>query len=500
MSAKGRQNNLKRTAVKVDSKILRLKRKAGWLTVAVLTIVIVINLVVQGVIGGGLTIDLTDEKIMTTGDVTRTLLGNLNSDVELIILDDPVQFLTYNQFMEPLLEEYARYAKGHLTIEYKDPQDFPTIVEELDPDGHLQLQEQQILVRGLKTGRARVLNQTDLLQTKRDEQTGVLVQTGYKAESTLSGAIQYVTAEAVPTIYFSIGHGEADLDVDYQSLKALLLNNRYHVDQLGAPGGAEIPEDAQAVFILAPTKDLTETEVDIYSHYIKNGGSLFVALDYGGGEFDNLNKVLELFNLRVDNDRIAEANDRLIFNNDPHSILAQAPESRITAQDLSNSTLMLNSRSISEGDLAEEWIGVQPIVTTDDRGVLEPGGDKDQQSEPGVRVMAMLSENSGFITNSRMSSAKAIVFGSASAFSDEVLQVLGDSGYNYSLLYNSTGWLTNVEDALGTLLIMEKPLTDYQLNTLSNTALTLATLFCVVLLPLALFVVAAATHRRRRFM
>ncbi|MGI6545373.1 MAG: Gldg family protein [Fastidiosipilaceae bacterium] len=500
MSVKGKRNHLKRTVVEVDPKILRLRRKAGWLTAAVLLIVIVINLAVQGVVGGGLTIDLTEEKIMTTGDVTRTLLDNLDSKVELIILDDPVQFLAYNQFMEPLLEEYERYAKGNLTIEYKDPRDFPNIVEELDPDGHLQLQEQQILVRGLKTGRARVLSQTDLLQTKRDEQTGTLVQTGYKAESTLSGAIQYVTAEAVPTIYFSIGHGEADLDVDYQSLKALFLNNRYHVDQLGAPGGAEIPEDARAVFILAPTKDLTEAEVDIYSHYIKNGGSLFVALDYGAGDFDNLNKVLALFNLRVDKDRIAEVNDRLIFNNDPYSILAQAPASRITAEDLSNSTLMLNSRAISEADFPEEWIGVQPIVTTDDQGVLEPGGDKDQQSEPDVQIMAMLSENSGFITHSGMSSAKAVVFGSASAFSDAVLQVLGDSGYNYSLLYNAAGWLTDAEDALGTLLIREKPLTDYRLNTLSNTALTLATLFCVVLLPLALFAVAVATHRRRKFM
>jgi ABC-2 type transport system permease protein len=480
--------------------ILRKQRRSLIKVLLALVLLIGGNYIFKAVAGRYNHIDLTAAQVMTTGEVTRTLLRNLSTSVEIIILDDPAEFAYYNQFMVPLLDEYETFGNGRLTVSYKDPNDHPAALKELDPDDYYHLSERQLIIRNPANGRMRILEQSDLLQTAYDQSTGQWKQTGYKAEAALSGAIRYVTAEIVPTVYLSTGHGEAELDQNYNALKRLLINNQFRIAELGAPGSGDIPEDADAVMILAPEKDFFPVEIDTYMKYIKRGGSLLIASDFNRVDYTNLNQILDAFNLQISTDRIAEQNDQLTFNHDPYGIMAQVPASRISPQEFKNSTLMPNSRAIRTGESPAEWIGTEALVTTDAQGIAEAGGAREQQSPPGMQTLAMLSENSGFITDEQTPSAKAVVFGSASAFSDDVFRALGDSGYNYSLLFNAVNWLTNQGQTSGKLLILEKPLTDYRLKTLSNSGITLATLLSAVLLPTTFFLIAFIIYRKRKYL
>lgn len=483
----------------VAPKVRQLRQQSRRRLLVCIALLILLNLVLGAVLAQTKTVDLTEQKIMSTGEVTRSLLTNLETDVEIIVLDDPVNFASYNQFMLPLLEEYERYGNGKVSVFYKHPTDYPDLVYELDPNERYNLQPGQIVVSAPQTDRIRPLGQTDILQTTLDQTTGKLVQTGYNAEAALSGAIQFVTAETVPTVYFSQGHGEASLNESYTAVKQLLMNNRFDIKELSAPGNP-IPEDAEAVFILAPEQDLLPAEAEIYSAYIRQGGNLLVAVDYNETVYDNLNKVLEVFDLAVTNQRVAEENKQLIFNDDPFSILAQAPASRLSPKEFANSTLMLNARAITDSGQPAEWIGSEAVVTTDEQGVLLPKGEWEQKSAPTKQSLAMVSEHTGYITPDNMTASRAVVFGSAEAFSDGVLQILGQSGYNYNLLFNSAVWLTEQGNTGGRLLIAEKPLMDYRLTSLNNTAYTVVTLFVIVVTPLVFFIIAGMIQRRRKYL
>lgn len=92
------------------------------------------------------------------------------------------------------------------------------------------------------------------------------------------------------TLYFTVGHEElnwkgGDLPEDkLGELRKLLQAMNFNPKELGlAEGlGTAVPDDAGAVFIIAPKQPLLEGEVAALKAYIDRGGAVFVALEPGG--------------------------------------------------------------------------------------------------------------------------------------------------------------------------------------------------------------------------
>nr|BFD67922.1 Gldg family protein [Bdellovibrio sp. HAGR004] len=103
-------------------------------------------------------------------------------------------------------------------------------------------------------------------------------------EQDFTSALVKVTREKNKTVYFTVGHGEKNLNDNKEglglgSLKSLLENNRYLVKELPLIQNPKIPEDADVIVIAGPVQGFQSFEIEALENYLKGGGSLLLALE-----------------------------------------------------------------------------------------------------------------------------------------------------------------------------------------------------------------------------
>lgn len=488
------------SAGRLNALIRRRKRIVSMQIWGAVCLFAAANLLLPVLVGNSTQVDVTPNQVMTTGTVTRGLLAGLDEPVAIHVLDTKVNFTASNAFAAALIEDYRRQSSGRISVNYLDIQQEPQAVRALDPDDQYGLRTGQVVVTAGRSGRLRVLKQSDLIQAEWDGNRGRYVQTGFNAETALSGAIRFVTADQVPVIYLTTDQGEADIGGQYQTFRSVLQSNQFELKPLHLITEA-VPSDAAAVVMLAPAQDLSEPAAAHLEDYIQRGGSLFVAAADNGGRYERLNEVLRQFDLKLSDRRIVEETASLIFQAQPTRFLAQLPVSRISEQAYPNSILVFDSRAVETAGAPAEWIGTEGVIVTDAQARLTASSstsESDTDVLPGVRQVAALSENSGVVTGSEMPSAKAIVLGSSAVIRDDVLHILGDTGYNYSFIYHAMRWLSNQRSEAGRLMIQNKSVLNYSLGITRPGAVTAVTVLCAVVLPLLFWLAGWLIHRNRR--
>ncbi len=107
------------------------KQSGGKMAGGIISLVIVaVILVALNIIAGNLRIrkDMTEEKLYSLSDGTKTILRDLESDITLKLFfnsgtpEMPILFKDFAQRLEDLLEEYCLESNGKLTLEKYDPQ------------------------------------------------------------------------------------------------------------------------------------------------------------------------------------------------------------------------------------------------------------------------------------------------------------------------------------------------------------------------------------------
>ncbi|WP_415062768.1 GldG family protein [Bdellovibrio sp.] len=103
-------------------------------------------------------------------------------------------------------------------------------------------------------------------------------------EQEFTSALVKVTREKNKTIYFTVGHGEKDLNdkkegLGLGSLKVMLENNRYTVRELPLIQNPKIPADADVIVIAGPIHGFQDFEITALENFLKEGGSLFLAVE-----------------------------------------------------------------------------------------------------------------------------------------------------------------------------------------------------------------------------
>ncbi len=115
------------------------------------------------------------------------------------------------------------------------------------------------------------------------------------------------------TIYFTSGHGEYSGIGDFEEqLLSIWHNNlkefNYKVEYLDATLGfpPEIPEDADAIAIIAPQKAFVSSEKKALQDYLKNGGNILLALE--NERNTDFSFLLDMFQIVHKNERILSDN------------------------------------------------------------------------------------------------------------------------------------------------------------------------------------------------
>lgn len=100
------------------------------------------------------------------------------------------------------------------------------------------------------------------------------------SEQTIVNALLKLTRGGAKKVYWVSGHGEGNLDdatePGYLFLKEAIEGENIQVKKLLLGGTQAIPEDANAVLLMAPRKDLLKTERESIESYLKRGGNMLL--------------------------------------------------------------------------------------------------------------------------------------------------------------------------------------------------------------------------------
>ncbi len=224
----------------------------------------------------GWRVDCSFNAITTHSQSTREVLEALPYPVHIYAL--------YERGSEdlPLFELLDRYraASDLVTWEQAPISLNPTFLTRFAGLGEGSAVTQDSLVVWCETTeRFRVLDTDDFLTLSGDWSSANLTY-----ESAITGAIAYVTRETIPVVWMAQGHDELTAD-DSAALETLLLDNHYDV-RYTTLARMDLHPDDLLVF-LAPTRDLTDSELALVTDFTGQGGAVLFACDWS----DPINKM-----------------------------------------------------------------------------------------------------------------------------------------------------------------------------------------------------------------
>ena len=252
------------------------------------------------------------------------------------------------------------------------------------------------------------------------------------------------------------------------------------------------------MIMLAPEQDISEDTSRVIATYLQRGGSLMFIADYSPRSFPEMNKLLVDYNIEIGDTRLREGDTDHRYQDDPYIIRAIAPVSTVTEKEVDGFTLADNARGMNILANVKDWIRVEPVLTTSDQGFAETAGDPEQSSEAGRKQIVLLSENSGYINQAdTKQSAKVMLVGSTSLFSDKILSTYGSQLYNVGLFYYSVQFLSNTSEE-ASLYIPPKEPVSYTVSKGSASTNVFVAVLVTLIIPGLLLLTALVVYRKRK--
>lgn len=224
-------------------------------------------------------LDLTADHRYSLDLVTRNLMSRLERPLIARVyftrgLDAP--YNNYEQILTDKLEDLRAYSKGWMDIQVSDPTDRPEVQEEAAGYGinTLPLVYSGASGRGVK----QVYMGLVLVYGSRQEVIPAVAQTE-TLEYELARAVKSLVAtEDRKMIAFSAGSGEPDLRTATGPLQGLVrdLTQRYGVAQVTLGGPGLLPEEVDALLIVAPQKPMSARALYQVDQLLMRGGSLAI--------------------------------------------------------------------------------------------------------------------------------------------------------------------------------------------------------------------------------
>lgn len=468
-----------------QSRSLKYGSNSVILVAAIIAIAVFVNILV-----GMTTIkwDLTPNKLFSISDTTKEILSNLDKDVTIYGLFDETKISSGNEYKEvtELLGLYEKYPR--IKVEYVDPERNPGFIKEKDPDNLSDLGGNDFIVES--GNKIKKLEYYDLFQVEMDQQTFQQYKTGSIAEQGFTGAIKYVTADETPTIYFTEGHEENSIDGDYEIVKDYLERNNYDIKTINLFTEAAVPEDAELLIVASPKRDISADEKDRIEEYLGDGGKAIFMLDSleTDPSFNELNDLLEKYNVSINNDKIKENDPNRHVPNDPYVILLDVERNMVVEEDFN--MILANSRSVNILKNQKEYITVTSLLKTSDKAEGEQINTTSEDDIKGPLNVAVAVEYNG-----GMKPVKILVMGNADFISDNAQSQYG-TYFNTNIYFflSSLNWMLDKKDET---IIAPK---NYDTPRLEINAMqaNMTGLFLVILLPIIILGAGLLVYLRRR--
>jgi hypothetical protein len=400
--------------------------------------------------------DLTGTKDYTLHGATVNFLENLDQNVNLV-----VAFSTDAEIapqVRVLAEEFKRVARGRVTVEFLDPGRSPDRAEELRNRFGAPLHGNTLIAE--VGGRTRFLRESELASTG---ETGLdRRQTlTFRGEEALTAALISLSERVPRRVYLIAGKGTLAPDEHGRDASHVLLElaNQQNIQLLGINLGdvERVPEDTDALVLIAPEVDLTEREAEMLRGYWEDArGSMLVMLD-PTRETPRLDALLAGYGIRPRGDRVLYSENtptgaNVVFrvrNDFATGSPVSDPLAGIATEFVGQTT----SLAVGEdGDaLREASIENQTLIVASSRYWGEtrffqalPGFDPDEDHAPPLATAASAERGAASDARIRIDSSRLVAVGNGTLLDPGKLHEK-----NLDFVSNALNWLIERENLIG---------------------------------------------------
>lgn len=471
----------------MKKKTLKIGLYSIVMSIIAVAVVIGINLFVNSLPTDKTKFDTTPEEIYSLSEQSTQIAESIKEDVTIYLLASETEKDTS---LYEFLERYAAQNE-HIKVVLKDPVLYPNFAKDYTDED---VSSNSVIVSGEKRGK--YIAYTDIYVTDYSMNYSTYQYestSSFDGENCITSALDYVTSEELPVVYRLTGHGEEAIS-DYSSqIEKTISNENISLTDLSLVKEGKVPEDAAAVLIFAPQKDISEDELQMLRDYGENGGKLFVLTDFITAEQVNLKALLADYGMEPVEGIVLEANKGYYYQYQTY-LLPVFSSHEITKPLLGNYQILLgNAQAVKETEDKPDNVTVTSLLETSDQAYSKLDGvnittyEKESGDIDGPFYLAAAAVLTGDETTSQM------VYIPSTAFLADQINTLV-SGANHDFFMNSLEWLCDREE---TISIRAKSLDAEKLSISEQTALTWEIILMGVI-PAALLIFGGMVVYRRR--
>ena len=289
------------------------------LTCIVLALLVVVNLL-AGALPANLTkLDISSSKLYSITSNTKAVVNALEQDVTIYWI---VQSGKEDDVIDNLLAKYESLS-DHIEVVKRNPDVYPAFARQYTDE--TVSNNSLVVVSGEKY---RYVPYSDIYVSQGSAYS-YSYTTSFDGEGAITSAIDYVVSTQLPILYTLEGHGETALPDTFASQ---LEKENVETESLSLLNVDEIPEDAAALMIHAPTSDISGEEAKMLSEYVKSGGKLLIlAGPVADGELTNLYGILSDYGVSAVQGIVSESDRSHYAFQAPYVLLPDLGDSDITA-------------------------------------------------------------------------------------------------------------------------------------------------------------------------
>jgi hypothetical protein len=450
------------------------------LSLAAIGIFIVLTLFLHSL--KGFQLDLTKNKNFTLSEQTVNTLKNLKQDVKIIAFTNPSSadpFITRQ--VSDLAGEYKKLS-SHITFEEHDILKEPSLAQQY------QITDGSGVVLFLSGNNRKEVSYYQMFNSQPDGSYS------FSGEEKFTQALITLTSTTKHPVYFLSGHNEIPLS-QMNTFRSALEGGNYEVKELNLLREGKIPDDAEILFIVGPTTDLTDKEAQLIGDYLKNKGRLYFAFGFNkdmAAGWKNIDALLNTYGIQDQHAVALEPKQTALY--DPLTIVPEFGSHEITDKLQSNGLLTLITQAIAmKNDDKNATYDAAVLLKSTDKAYGETNiadllngkttNDASDIKGPLNLAYAVSAKDGG--------KPKAIVIGGFSFLHD---QVIGQQG-NRDFALNAVNWLDEQKDQV---TIRPRQGDAYQQVTLMPSQANTIFIFTIILLPLLFLLVGGWIWWRRR--
>ena len=343
------------------------------ITLVIIAILILINLVVGKF---NRTFDLTGESTYSLSDETLEVLDRVDEKINIYTLFSTGSSDAVINKVEQVIDKYTQ-KNSNISVSNVDLYLHPDFAQ-----GYAN-ENQNVGVNGIIVecgDKYRLIDYEDYYTSYSSDYS---TTEQLNIESNITSAIQYVTMEIVPKVYFITGHEETDYSYFTTLVDRLNLGN-YQIERLNLLD-KEVPEDCTSLFIIPGKKDYSNEETQKIKNYLANDGRAFFLL--GGADvtsFPNIMSIVNAYGVSVEPNYVLEGSTENFYQY-PYALFPNVEDHEINGPLIQKGyrVYSIASQAITNMEVKKQGLEIEPLLSTSSTAYIKAEGNSSPNKEKG---------------------------------------------------------------------------------------------------------------------